>query len=175
MQSLSDTQNTDYEIIDNHELSSEANSIIKKYTLLTSGACLIPSNIIDVLSTTTAQAMMVRELCDLYEIDIEGKMGKIALWSGLGSLFTKAITEVVSVMITKSHNGLKYNLTGAAVAGIYTASVGEFHHLHFQNGGDLDNIEVKNFTDHFINEIKKGDISLATFTNPTALLNHLSN
>ena len=69
---------------------------------------------------------------------------------------------------------MTFDITSAAVAGIYTAGVGEFYKIHLRDGGTLEDVQISDFADHLINEIKKGDLSLATFTNPKALLNHLN-
>jgi len=156
-----------------HMKETAANKIIKKYILLTSGASLVPYDFVDVITSTIAQTMMIRELCQLYEVSYSNKMANIAFWSVTGSLVSKAITGVLDAVISKSQTEQQFDLTGAAIAGIYTATIGEFYKLHLQNGGTLDDIKLADFGDFFVDEIKSGDLSLATFTNPSALMTHL--
>ena len=156
------------------ELSNQASKIIRKYTLISGGTALVPIDFVDVVSSTAAQAMMVKELCDLYDVPYTDKMTTVAVWSAAGSIITKAITGVVSSIINQNRPGSSIDFSGAAVAGIYTAAVGEFYNLHLKEGGTLDTIEVSAFVDYFIDEIKKGDISMSTFTNPQSLINHLN-
>ena len=93
----------------------------------------------------------------------------------MGSIITKIITETVSAVVkSQSMKGFNIDITGAAVAGIYTAAVGEFFKLHFQKGGTLDDVKLSDFAEYFLEEIKRGDLSLATFTNPKVLFNHLT-
>ena len=156
------------------EMEDKSMKIIRKYILLSSGAALIDNNVADVITSTVAQTMMIRELCQLYDVPYSDKLVNIAFWSVTGSIMTKAITEVVDTVITKSNVEKSFDLTGAAVAGIYTATVGEFYKLHLRDGGTLDNLRFSDFGDYFIDEIRRGDLSLATFTNPKALMSHLN-
>ena len=153
---------------------SQATSIIKRYTLLSGGAALIPYNLVDIVSSSIAQTMMVREVCMLYNVPFSERIMNVAAWSAVGSAMTKAIEGVVESVLTKSNFEKSIDLTGAAISAIYVATVGEFYNLHFKNGGTLDDVQISDFADYFIKEIKKGDMSLATFTNPKALLNHLN-
>jgi len=149
-------------------------SIIKKYTIISAGTALVPYDFVDVISSTVAQTLMVKELCQVYQVSFSEKLMNVAFWSAAGSVITKAITEVIGTLISKSSFDTKFDLTGAAVAGIYTATLGEFYKLHLRDGGTLENIQISDFVDYFVDEIKRGDLSLATFTNPKTLMNHLN-
>ena len=149
--------------------------IIRKYSLIAAGAALIPYDFVDLISTTVAQTLLVREMCQLYDIPYSDKMFNVAFWSATGSVAVKAVTTVVgNVLEGMDHQkNEQIDITGAAVAGIYTAAVGEFYKLHLRDGGTLDDIQVADFAEYFIDEIKRGDLSLATFTDPRTLLGHL--
>lgn len=156
------------------EKENKSMSIIRKYTIASSGAALIPYDFVDVISSTVAQTMMIKELCSLYDVPFSNSLARVAFWSATGSALTKAITEVVSSVLSKTSNGQNgIDLTGAAVAGIFTASVGEFYKLHLRDGGTLEDIDITEFGNYFVEEVKRGDISMATFTNPKSLMNHL--
>ena len=147
-------------------------SIIKKYTLLSGGAALIPYDFVDVISSTVAQTMMIKELCTLYNVPFSNRMINVAGWSAAGSAIIKAVSGVVESVIGSSNS--TFDLTGAAIAAIYTATTGEFYKLHLRDGGTLEDVKISEFVDYFIAEIKRGDISMSTFTNPKALMNHLN-
>jgi len=154
---------------------NQAKSIIKKYTLLSGGAALVPYDFVDVISSTVAQTMMIKELCTLYNVSFSEKWINVAGWSAAGSAIIKAVSNIVESVISGSgFQSSSFDLSGAAIAAIYTGTVGEFYHLHLKNGGTLQNIKIEDFVDYFIQEIKQGDISLATFTNPKTLINHLN-
>lgn len=155
---------------ENEELSQK---IIRKYTLISAGAALVPYDFVDVVSSTAAQALMIKELCELYDISYSKKLANVAFWSATGTVATKIISAAVASVISKGSFG-GIDLTGAAVAGIYTATVGEFYKLHLRDGGTLEDVNISDFADYFIEEIKRGDLSMATFTNPSALMSHLN-
>jgi len=157
----------------NPQTEDESRKIIRKYTLIASGSALLPYDFVDVISCTAAQALMIKELCGLYDVSYSSRLANVAFWSATGSVVTKIITTAVGALINKGNFG-GIDLTGAAVAGIYTATVGEFYKLHLRDGGTLEDISIADFADYFIDEIKRGDLSMATFTNPSVLMNHLN-
>ncbi|MFK7807868.1 MAG: DUF697 domain-containing protein [Saprospiraceae bacterium] len=150
--------------------------IISRYTMLSTGAALVPINFVDVISGTAFQTLMVKDLCNLYNVNFSEKLANVATWSAVGTVVTKAIQSVVSAMIDRRNANQRkdIDITGAAVAGIYTATVGEFYKLHLREGGTLDTIEISDFADYFIQEVKSGDLNMATFTNPSVLMKHLN-
>lgn len=150
-------------------------SVIKKYTLIAGGAALVPYDYVDVITSTVSQTMMIKELCEIYNVPFSEKMVNTAFWSATGSLLIKAISSVVrNVLDTTGQGSGNIDLSGAAVTAIYTATVGEFYKTHFRDGGTLNDIDIADFSTFFVEEIKNGDISVSTFTNPKALMNHLN-
>lgn len=156
----------------NSSYEEAAKKIIRKYTIVSAGAALVPYDFVDVVSCTAAQALMIKELSELYEVSYSEKLANVAFWSATGSIATKIISAAVGSIINKNGGGV--DLTGAAVAGIYTATVGEFYKIHLRDGGTLEDARISDFSEFFIEEIKKGDLSMATFTNPSALISHLN-
>lgn len=151
---------------DEHEKRSA--KIIKKYTLASAAAGLIPVTGIDILGSAAAQFFMIRDLAELYSVSTEN-LTQTAIYSVLGSTVAKLGTSLVASFLPGSGS----NLAGAAVAGIYTATAGEFYKLHFRDGGTLEDVSIGDFANYFIEEVQRGDINMSTFTNPTALLSHL--
>jgi uncharacterized protein (DUF697 family) len=142
---------------------------IKKYTLASAAAGLIPVTGIDILGSAAAQLFMIRELAQLYSVDTED-LTQTAIYSAMGSAIAKLGTNLVVSVLP----GGGSNVAGAAVAGIYTATVGEFYRIHFRDGGTLEDVNIGDFANYFVEEVQRGDINMSTFTNPTALLSHLS-
>ncbi len=151
------------------EFEQKSSSIIKKYTLASAAAGLIPVTGIDILGSSAAQLFMIRELAQLYSVSTDD-LTQTAIYSALGSTIAKLGTNLVVSILPGSGS----NLAGAAVAGIYTATVGEFYKLHFRDGGTLDDVNIGDFANYFVEEVQRGDINMSTFTNPTSLLSHLS-
>ncbi len=153
------------------EYESKASNIIRKYTLASTGAGLIPVLGLDVAAAATSQVFMIRELADLYSVRHEDKIQQVAVTSAMGSAVARAVTFAVSSFLPGS--GGTSVLANAAVSGIYTATVGEFYKLHFRDGGTLDDVNITDLSNYFIDEFKRGDISMSTFTNPSKLVSYL--
>ena len=79
----------------NDEHEEKSKKIISKYTLIASGAALVPYDFVDVISSTVAQTLMIKELCQLYQVPFSEKLMNVAFWSAAGSVITKAITEML--------------------------------------------------------------------------------
>ena len=157
------------------EFEKQANAIIRKYTLASTAAGLIPVLGLDVAASATSQVFMIRELADLYHIEHEGKLSQVVMTSALGSAIARTATFLIAAVVPGAKAGLGggSQIAAAAVSGIYTATAGEFYKLHFRDGGTLDDVNINDFTNYFIDEVKRGDISLSTFTNPTKLASYL--
>jgi len=152
---------------------NKSKTIIKKYTLLSGAAALVPYDFVDIISSTVAQTLMVKELCALYQVPFNEKWINVACWNALGSAVLMAITGVVESILHGDSPSDSFDFSGAAITSIYTATLGEFYNLHLQLGGSLKDVEISNFVEFFMAEIKRGDISLATITNPKSLMSHL--
>lgn len=155
------------------DTKSQANTIIQRYTLLSGGAGLVPYDFVDVAASTIAQTMMIRELCQLYNVRFSDKWVNMVLWSATGSAVIKALVEVVETILEKTNTKPVFDLTAAAVSAVYTGMVGQFYQIHLSRGGTLENISVAKFVEYVIKEIKTGEFSMDTFTNPKALMGHL--
>ena len=79
----------------NSSQSEEARKIIRKYTVISTGAALVPYDFVDVVSSTAAQALMIKELCELYDVTYSKKLANVAFWSAMGSVATKIISAAV--------------------------------------------------------------------------------
>ena len=154
------------------EYESKSGSIIRKYTLASTAAGLIPVVGLDVAAVTTAQVFMIRELANLYKIPHEGRLSQTVMTSLIGSTVSRVITALISNVIPGG-GGAGSHLASAAVAGIYTATAGEFYKIHFRDGGTLDDVNFSDFSNYFIDEVKRGDINMSTFTNPSKLVSYL--
>ncbi len=154
---------------DNFE--EKSGSIIKKYSLITGGACLLPYTGLDIASSTLTQTLMVRELCQLYNVEYSERLMNIAAWSAVGSVLIKLIGELVTNLIPSSKSNKKIDFTGAAIGAIYTATLGEFYKLHLRDGGTLEDVSASDFVDYFVAEVQRGNLSIDSFTDPRKLIN----
>lgn len=142
----------------------KANKIIQKYTLVATGSGFIPFSIISAATVTGIQVMLIKDLCHLYDVPFAKKRINVIINSALGSAATRLIA-IAAVAIPGVSTPLK-GLSGAAVAGLYTATVGEFYKIHFQKGGTLEDASIGDLTKYFVEEYKRGDLNLSSLTNP---------
>jgi len=149
----------------------QAGAIIRNATLAAAATGLIPVNGIDVAANTIVQTVMIRELAELYGHEFRDHAAATFLGNIVGSSIARLAAGLVSAVAPSKVGNVSF--TNIAISGIYTASVGAFYHEHFDRGGNLDNISLDAFTDYFISEVKNGDLSLGTVTNPSHLLKYL--
>lgn len=150
-----------------------ADEIIRKYTLFSTGSGLIPVMGLDIAASAAAQYFMIRDLAQTFHVWHEDQMTPVAFSSVVGS----TISNLVSYLIASALAGGKFTpasaLTKAGVASIYTATVGEFYKMHFRDGGTLEDISFKELSTFFVEEVKSGDISLNSISNPTKMLSRI--
>jgi uncharacterized protein (DUF697 family) len=143
----------------------EANKILKNYSLLAVGGGVLPNAILSTTVVTGTQIMMLRELCKLYEVPYEEHVVRMIVNAALGSIASRAAAMLV-LLVPGISDPMK-GLTGGAIAGLYTATVGEFYKVHFQHGGTLENASLNDLSDYIIEEYNRGDINLSKLANPT--------
>lgn len=149
----------------------QAGAIIRNATLAASATGLIPVNGIDVAANSIVQTVMIRELAELYGHNFRDHAAATFLTSLVGSSVARLAAGLVSAVAPSKVGAVSF--TNIAISGIYTASVGAFYNEHFEKGGDLEDISLDSFTDFFISEVKSGELSLGTVTNPSHLLKYL--
>lgn len=155
--------------------NKKADKIVKKFTIIATGSGLIPNPVASVGATVGAQLFMIKDLCELYKVPFEEQQTKVLLNSVIGGVLTKAISMVVSAVVPNGQPTTGPDFSGAAICGLYTATVGEYYKDHFQSGGNLDNATLKDLGNYFMAEIEKGDIGLSSFSNPSSIMKRLMN
>lgn len=148
------------------ETSQKASNIIRKFSLLTTGAGLIPILGLDVGIVTTLQASMVKRLANLYEVEYASQQVRVILTS----FTTSVVARVAAMGVRKVFNSfstfghLADEMTNAALSGFITAASGEIYKIHFENGGTIDNLDAGKFFDYFKAQVEQGTLSPKTFT-----------
>lgn len=153
--------------------TKKADKIIKKFTIISTGSGLIPNPVASVGATVGAQLFMIKDLCELFKVSYEEQQTAVLINSVIGGVLTKAISMVVSTLIPNNSATNGPDFSGAAICGLYTATVGEYYKDHFQSGGNLENATLSDLGDYFMAEIQRGDIGLSSFTNPSSIMTRL--
>lgn len=159
------------ETIDLPLYDKKANRIIRNYTLAAAGSGFIPVPLLSGAGVTAIQILLIRDLCSLFHVPFEGKNLPVIINSIFGTLATQ-LAEAAITNIPGLSNSMK-GFSGAAIASLYTATVGEFYKVHFQNGGNLGNASIADIGKYFMEEYKRGDISLGSISNPIELAKRL--
>lgn len=155
----------------NKKLNRKADKAIRNYTIAATGSGIIPIPVVSATAITGIQVMLIKELCRLYNIPFTKKRMNVIINSVIGSMVTRLLA-LATVAIPGVSAPMK-GLSGGAIAGIYTATVGEFYKVHFQNGGTLKDASIGDLSKYFLEEYQRGDISLSSITNPTNMMKRM--
>lgn len=153
--------------------TENVDKMIKKYTLLATGGGVIPVPFLAVSASVAAQVFMIKNLCETYQVDFDENKSTVILNSSLGGILSKAISVAVSAIIPNNQPMAGLDLTGAVISGLYTATVGEYYRLHFEDGGTLEDASLADLGNYFIEEIQNGNLGVSSLTNPTRFLKQL--
>lgn len=162
------------ETIDLQRFDKEAMKIIRNYTILATGSGLIPNPILGIGATTGIQVMMIKKMCTLFNVPFDRKVVNVVINSTVGSALAKAASVAVAVGMPGVSAPMK-GLSGAGIAGLYTATVGEFYKVHFQKGGTLEDASITDIGKYFKAEIENGDISMNSIANPMEMAKRIIN
>jgi hypothetical protein len=115
--------------------------------------------------------MMIKDLCELYKVPFNQARNKVIINATVGSIVSKVLTSGLT-MVPGMAGPIK-GLMDAGIAGLYTATVGEYYKVHLQRGGNLENSSLKALGEYFIAEIQSGDITLNQLTSPSAIVKRM--
>lgn len=137
---------------------NEANNIVKKHVMAGSSMGLIPFALFDIAALSTNQHLMIKHLCQLYDVEFDARRTKLLVMSLLtGSLPTLTIMGMSS--ISKLIPGIGTLGGSASVAlsgGAVTYAIGQTFIKHFSKGGNLDDFVVIRSSGFFKRQLIKG-------------------
>ena len=135
-------------------MSNQSEEIIKSHVIWAIGGGLIPLPIVDFVAVTSIQLDMVRQLCDLHDVNYEKQAGKslVSALAGtslasIGASFVKAIPGIGSLL-----GGVSMSL----MSGASTYALGTVFQTHFSRGGNLDNLSVEDFQSLYKEKVEEG-------------------
>ncbi len=136
--------------------TDEANSIIKNHMMWSMGAGLIPIPIADYFAVSAIQLDMVRQLCNLYEVNYKDTEGKAVISSLTGSLIARVGAR--GIKLIPGVGSVIGGATLAVLSGASTYALGEVFKKHFQTGGtflDFDPARLSKMYDEMFEKGKK--------------------
>lgn len=127
----------------NREL--RATAIIKKWARLASACAIPPIPLISTISSSGIQIKMIKDLCTIYDIPFHRELTKATISSIVGS---GATLFSLNFLAKELLHGIPYAGNAALIltqpAAIYglTNSLGSIFMHHFENDGDLTNLNL---------------------------------
>jgi len=140
------------------EKSMEADKIIKRYALFSTGSGLIPFIGIDVLAATAIQTQMVRELADIYDYDIDDQLLRTVINTGITSVGGRILTQIAG-SLAETITPLKMFVNGAtqaAVSGFLTLEIGNIYKSRMELGENPADISVMEIVSHIVDQVQEG-------------------
>lgn len=135
------------------ERRTNANEVIKAHTGYALGGALIPVPAADILAVSAVQLNMVRHLARIYQVSFKDALGKtiIAALAGtgvarLGASAVKAIPLIGTVIGEMSMGFL---------SGVSTYALGHVIANHLDNGGTLEQFNLKEARKQYLAQIIK--------------------
>jgi len=136
------------------EKQAKASEIIKNHVGFSLGAALIPVPGADLLAVSAVQLNMLRSLAKIYGVGFMDTLGKniISAVAGgsaarLGASLVKAIPGVGTII---------GELSMPVLSGASTYALGRVVATHFQKGGSLDDLDLKNARKGYQTEMENG-------------------
>ncbi len=135
--------------------SEEANAIIKNHMMWSMGAGFIPVPIADIFAVSAIQLDMIRQLCNLYEVNYKDTEGKAVISSLTGSVIARVGARAVKFI--PGVGTVIGGVTLAVLSGASTYALGEVFKRHFETGGtflDFDPSRLKKVYDEMFEKGK---------------------
>lgn len=110
----------------------KAKKIIRRNTLLATGLGFLPVPILDTISITSIQILMIKELAKVYEVSFEKQRVKSFVSILLGNMGTLGLFKVIPILGSFLGGGVV-----SLSAGAITYALGSVFMGHFNQGGNL--------------------------------------
>lgn len=137
---------------------NEAKNIVKNHVVAGISMGLIPIVLFDIAALSTNQQLMLRNLCQHYNVDYDSHRGKLLISSLLsGSMPVLMIMGLASVSkLVPGIGTLGGSGSVALLGGALTYATGQTFIKHFSEKGSLADFMPEQFSDFFKDELKKG-------------------
>ncbi len=147
-------------VLSSEERLVAADKIIMKNVYCTAGIGCVPIPLVDLVGIGSFQALMIKQLSNLYGVKFNDHIAKNLVTALLGTLSARVITAGVVGSIFKFIPGfgavVGSLLAVPAVAGSVTYAIGRVFVKHFEEGGTLLDLNVEKAKTFFQSQYKVG-------------------
>ena len=140
--------------MDQEAKSMRASDIIKNHVGFAASAGLIPIPGADLAAVTAVQLNMLRQLAKLYDIKFMDNIGKNIITAIAGSSIARLGASLVKII--PGVGTVIGEMSMAALSAASTYALGKMFARHFDNGGTLDNFDMKFSKKVYEEELKNG-------------------
>ena len=142
----------------NMQQYNEARNIVKNHVIAGMSMGLVPFALFDIAALSTNLQTMLQHLCRHYDVEYEGRRGRLLTVSLIGgSLSVLTLMGLSSVSkLVPGVGTLGGNAGVALLGGAVTYATGQTFIRHFTAGGTLDDFMPERFSGFFKKELQKG-------------------
>jgi uncharacterized protein (DUF697 family) len=135
---------------------AQAEKIIKKYTLGSTGVGLIPLPLVDLAGITALQVKLVHSLAVLYEIEFSEHRVKALVAALIGGGHSVLMSPKLASLLKFFPLGSSFAFFATSGLGaVTTYAIGKVFILHFESGGTLLNFDPQSMRDYYIEYLDK--------------------
>ncbi len=148
-----------------------ADSIIRRYTVYSMAAGLVPVPFLDIAAVGTTQLKMLGNLADFYKQDYDSERGRSVVGALLATIGGISIGRGILGSAIKAIPGI--GTIGGMIAvpimsGAATYALGKVFSAHFQSGGTLLTFDAGQMKDEFKRQMKVGEQVAVSLKNEAA-------
>ena len=129
------------------ETTNTPQQIIRRHTLLASGAGLIPIPLLDLAAVTMIQLDMLRQLARHYNRHFSDSQGKAWVVALSGSIAARTGAEAIKLL--PGIGSIIGGVSMAALSGASTYAIGKVVVQHFEAGGDASNFDPEHYREAY--------------------------
>lgn len=137
------------------EKDRHAETVIRNHAMWSIASGAIPLALADMAATSAVQLDMIRNLCEIYEVDFEVTKGKALVTSLTSAVLTRAAAASVVKMVPVA-GSLLGSVTGGVLAGASSYSLGMTFKQHLAGGGTILDIDVESLKRAYREQFEKG-------------------
>ncbi len=137
------------------ERSRHAETIIRNHSMWAVASGAIPVALADLAAVSAVQLDMVRQLCEVYEVDFSATKGK-ALVSSLSSAVLARVGAASVVKLVPFAGTLVGSVAGGVLSGATAYATGQAFRQHFSTGGTILDLDPDRFKRFYREQFEKG-------------------